>query len=352
MRTAFWILSIRPIAEREGADIAVARCGEYHRRRRATLGRPHLLRWEDALGRPLRLAAGVAYLADLENPLVPLGVFSRPEDSPRRPLVVAEGPCRRPYGDRPLEGAAGEHLARILGIDLSALLESFEVVNAGEHVDASTEERAQGAGRILDRIAGTGRPVVTLGGRAREAMEVAAGGPSALRRELPQLETLPHPSGRNLLLNEAAERRRVRAVLVDALLSARRGLSELGAREAAGNIQADGHRPAWDALVRLGIAAPSRCPRANWTRVAGGDEERFERRWSAGSAVVCGGPPWEAHLWQDGRRQDLPVLAELGAALVQAELAARESGWRTAFEVREAALAVQTSDTGREAAHA
>jgi hypothetical protein len=163
----------------------------------------------------------------------------------RRPLLVGEGPSRT--GDRwwrfPLSGSPARVLCSCAGWEPQgpasepgswtwALYERFETVNVFTRWRESSpwsvvaaRERAEGIWQyaVRERV-----PAVVLLGRrtaaafevgsdyyawrGQEPEEIALGGPA-----LPRLVVLPHPSGRNLLLNEPATRERIGRVLREAV---------------------------------------------------------------------------------------------------------------------------------------
>jgi len=127
-----------------------------------------------------------------------------------------------PYGGAPEfalycypAGSSGDRLRRILGLDPTAYLE-LERVNlcVGAWVTAAAVQKARG---IVRGSPGSDRVLVLLGRRVSSAFEQVVGEPllpfSATSASSVRIVSLPHPSGRNLVWNQAWARVRAQDLL-------------------------------------------------------------------------------------------------------------------------------------------
>lgn len=138
--------------------------------------------------------------------------------SPARATLVGEMPGPRSLADAPLfplPGSSGARLARLAGMTHVEYLASFERVNLfrepREWSTPAARERAR-------EVASTRRKLVLLGARVAAAFGVETRGwqPDATGSAV--CAAVPHPSGRNRVLNEEHERQRVGRTLREALL--------------------------------------------------------------------------------------------------------------------------------------
>lgn len=153
------------------------------------------------------------------------------------PLLVGESPSRT--GDRywrwPLSGAPARTLCQCAGWDPEtddgkppqiadwswALYDRFDTVNLFPRWHLASpwrlpEARNRAEGILEEILVGAPRPIVLLGAKVREAFEA---GPFFEWREIRGLQVvvLPHPSGRNLLLNDPETRSRIGTALREAV---------------------------------------------------------------------------------------------------------------------------------------
>lgn len=137
-----------------------------------------------------------------------------------RPVLIGEAPCRG-KNRAPLDGPAGDRLARMAGMDRAELLERFDAVNLlGRWPGAAGKGAAWPMAAA--RRAAVRKPlrgvVVLLGGRVAGAYGLGGlGWWSWVRGGRYAAAVIPHPSGVNQLYNSPEARRAAGAVLLGAL---------------------------------------------------------------------------------------------------------------------------------------
>lgn len=140
-----------------------------------------------------------------------------------KPLVVGEAPGTYVEGGDPLTGAIGTRIANLIGVTYEEYIERYARVNLfdfeieGRWPWFDARHRAQDIKDTLEE----GQRVVLLGVRVADAFGMLD---TTLYtwRQVPgtvpfvQAIRVPHPSGRNRLLNDETHRERFRAALVGA----------------------------------------------------------------------------------------------------------------------------------------
>lgn len=251
-------------------------------------------------------AAGRALVVD-RRMCVPLPLPS----GPRRALLVAEAPSRRPGGPRALDGRSGARLAAMVGLpSLAALLWTFDTLNVP---DSRAAEEAVAAAR--------GRRILVLGEPAMRRLLDAGiedAGAASVR-------PLPHPSGRSTALNCPRARRTVARALLEAAADARGPVSLCCAPGAA----------AWLRLAELGVAAGA--DRGVPWRPQSGGGGAHTSAWPGATLVA-----WPTGRWlvvpDDAARQAEQGVATVGAERLAAEMAARRLGFVDPWHSRETEL--------------
>lgn len=332
----FWILSQRPYGNDQEA-FEVAPCGELRHRKLVVLSNHMAGSWSVLLGAPP--LAGVAFVGP--DHAEPRSLWSVPRTSRHRPILLAS-PSTRSHLGLPLAGPAGQDLARVSGLPLSSILESFECRNLSHFVDATPAERRHAAERFLGELGRTTRPIVVLRADSARALETAAGNPVALREQLPELRVVDHPSGRAILGHAPERRRELRAALVAALCRAR-GADHHETWPAAVAAAAEGRRGDWSWLRRAGVVAPSRRLLDNWEL---GDVHCARRMVGGHLAVVRYPEGWSASTTRGDRVVVRPGYVEdLEDAVLLAELQGREQDLRDPWDVQDDRLSLRSGES-------
>jgi len=140
-----------------------------------------------------------------------------------KPLLIGEAPGTYVEGGEPLTGRIASTISSLVGITVEEYLEKFDRANLFDYEMTGRwpwYEARHSAAEIRDGLE-DGKRVVLLGVRVADAFEMLTV-PLYLWQPLPgtrsaQAIRVPHPSGRNRLLNEAHHRSAFRASLIGAI---------------------------------------------------------------------------------------------------------------------------------------
>ncbi len=137
----------------------------------------------------------------------------------QRALILGEAPTPRTRPECPMfpypEKSAGERLLAISGLDAVTYLRAYDRADLMSTTGWSASNAHEAAKRVAARW--QGRRIVLCGERVSTAFGYR--GPSYVWTTLYDVDCvrIPHPSGRNAILNTAEERNRVRKALQEAL---------------------------------------------------------------------------------------------------------------------------------------
>lgn len=144
---------------------------------------------------------------------------SRPRKMDHKPLLVGEWPPKSGEGPHgPLSARPAHVMAGLLGITYETFLCLFDRVNLLKWWAGERPPRMSSLKVIADGFPMPGAPIVLLGRRVASAMGFEEGFYSWGTLSIADCVVIPHPSGRNLMYNDPAERMKVGDVLREALL--------------------------------------------------------------------------------------------------------------------------------------